>query len=81
MTEGQSPSQPILCKYFDPNKEHIIDREGDIFDPILYISDMDKLKENILEESIVVWDEFNLCESILVHFCLPHVYHFSKFVC
>lgn len=60
--EEQNPSQSILCKYIDPNEGHIIDKESDIFDPILFISDLNQLKDNILEDYRVGQDEFNLCE-------------------
>lgn len=30
----------ILCKFLDPKELHISDREGDIFNPILFVTDL-----------------------------------------
>lgn len=70
----------MLCWVINRKEEHIIDREGDVFDPLLFVNDLSTLKVKILKESRVGEDEFRLHESGLVKWCLPQVYHHLEFV-
>lgn len=79
MDENQISCHPILTKFLDLKEDNLFDRYFDIFDPIIAINDIFQLKDEIVEESIVGDDEFNLCESSLVNFCLPWVFRFPDF--
>lgn len=79
MVEKQNPLWLSLCKYIDPNEEHLIDSEGDISDIILFVSDINQLKERVLLESRVGQEEFNICELNLVFF-FPQVHNSPKFI-
>ena len=61
----------MLCRTINPKEEHIIDREGDFFDPLLSVNDINDLKVKRLEHSRVGEDEFNLYELGLVKYSLP----------
>ena len=80
MVEEQNPLPPSVCKYNDPKEEQLTYIEGNIFNPILSVTDLIQLKDNILEKSSVGRDKLNLCETKLVHLCLPQVHHFPQFV-
>ena len=68
MEGEQIPSQIILCQTIDPKEEHITDREGDVFNLLLYVNDLDVLKSKVLEESRVGKYEFNHYEYGLVKY-------------
>jgi hypothetical protein len=61
----------MLCQSIDPKEDHIMDRESDVFDPLMSVDDLNLFNDKILEESRVGQDEFHLYESSLVNYCLP----------
>lgn len=40
MEEVQNPLWPTLYKYIYPKEEHLTNGEGDIFDPIIYVTEI-----------------------------------------
>ena len=69
----------LLCWSLDPKEDHLADRYVSIFNPILSTNDLESLKSELLEYLKLRKYDFHLCRSSLVDFCLPQVYHFTKF--
>ena len=40
MGEEPTLSHTVMCKHLDPNEKHLINKEGNIFDPVLFVNDL-----------------------------------------
>ena len=69
-----------LCWSLDLKEDHSIDWEVNSFDIFLSISDLDGLKQHLLQDYRLGKDEFHLCKPGSVHLCFPQVYHYLTFV-
>ena len=69
MEEETKMADMPLCWSLDPKEDHLSDQEVNIFDPFLSITNLNSLKEHLLEESKLGKDGSHLCKFGLVHFC------------
>ena len=70
MEEEQVPNPMVLCQVIDSKEEHIIDKKGDFFDPLISISNLNVLKVKILEYSREGEDKCHLHEFGLLEYFL-----------
>ena len=62
MESSQNVYNPSITKFLYPKEECLFDREYDILELVLSVSDMIIFKNQIIEESRVWGDDFNLVE-------------------
>ena len=79
MVNIQSLCHPFLTKFLDPKEDSLSNRDFDVFDLVLTINGLFKLKDKIIEDPRVSQDSFYLLDSVLVKFFLPQVLRFPKF--
>ena len=67
-------------KLLDPKENNLSNRYFYIFDLVLVANDLHQLKDEIIEESRIGHDYFNLSELGLIKFCLSRVFSFHEFI-
>lgn len=68
MTE-QFPSSIVLCKNVDRKEESIVEREFDVFDPILSINNVSESKNKLMELEVQNINIVDVARSLIIPFC------------
>lgn len=80
MESGKYNRNPIITKLLDPKEESIFDRYYEVLVPVLSIMDLIYLRKQVIEESRIRVDIFNLVDLGLLHYCIPQEINFPEFV-
>jgi hypothetical protein len=70
----------FLCKNLDEKEESIVDKEGDIFDPILSVSSISESKNKLVALEIENYDVLSSARASISRFCQEQTCHFPEFV-
>ena len=63
-------SSGILCRVLDEREEVVIDRERNVFDPILLVCSVSVSKERLWQYKSQGNDILNVCNSFLYYFAI-----------
>ena len=69
-------SSGVLCRVLDEREEEIIDREGNVFDPILSVCSVYVSKERLWWYRLQGNDVLNVCNSFLYYFAVKQTLPF-----
>jgi hypothetical protein len=64
----------------DINEEYIVDREGDIFDPVLSIGNISKLKNKLVGLDVENMSILNMARLSILPFYQEQSYYFPEFI-
>ena len=73
-------SSGILCRVLDEREEVVIDRERNVFDPILSVCSVLVSKERLWKYKSQGNDILNVCNSFLYYFAVEQTLPFPKFI-
>ena len=73
-------SSGILCKVLDEREEVVIDRERNVFDPILSVCSVSVSKECLWQYKSQGNDILNVCNSFLYYFAVEQTLPFPELV-
>ena len=72
-------SSGILCRVLDEREEVVIDRERNVFDPILSVCSVSISKERLWQYNLEGNDILNVCNSFLYYFVVEQTLPFPEF--
>ena len=70
----------ILCRVLDEREEVVVDRERNVFDPILSVFSVSISKERLWQHNSQGNDILNACSSFLYYFSIEQTLPFLEFV-
>ena len=70
----------ILCRFLDEREEVVVDRERNVFDPILSVCSVSVSKERFWQHNSQGNDIINVCSSFLYCFAIEQTPPFPEFV-
>ena len=73
-------SSGILCRVLDEREEVVIDREMNVFDPILLVCSVSVSKECLWQYKSQGNDILNFCNSFLYYFAVEQTLPFPEFI-
>ena len=73
-------SSGIFCRVLDEREEVVIDRERNLFDPILLVCSVSVSKEHLWQYKSQGNDILNVCSSFLYYFAVEQTLPFPEFL-
>ena len=69
-----------LCKFLDRKEEAIVDRDGNVFDPILCVCNISQSKEQLWSFKSQGRDVLNVWNYFMYYFCVEQTLYYPEYV-
>ena len=76
----EASSLVSLCKFLDRKEEVIVDRDGNVFDPILSVCNISQSKEKLWSFKSHGRNVLNVCHSFLYYFSVDQTLCYPEFI-